>query len=196
MKRRALLGAALALPAHAFPDRPVRLLVPYGAGNVTDLCGRALADALSAAWPQRVVVQNLPGAGGTLGVAAAARAAPDGHTLVLSAMAAVTVAPHLQPLPYDPLVDLAPLGLVAVTRGALAVHPALAATTLAELAAEARARPLFYYSAGPGTLPHLNMELVNQALRTHIEHVPYRTSAAGLADLLAGRVQLPWTPRA
>ncbi len=192
VKRRALLAGMLALPglARAFPERPVRLIIPYGAGNVTDICGRALADALTAAWPQRVVVENLPGAGGTLGVAAAARAAPDGHTLVLSAMAAVTVSPHLQSLPYDPLTDLAPLSLVAVTRGALAVHPALAVGSLAELAAEAGRRQLFYYSAGPGTLPHLNMELLNQALGTRMEHVPYRTSAAGLADLLAGRVQL------
>ncbi len=192
MKRRAALAGMLALPglARAYPDRPVRLIIPYGAGNVTDICGRALADALSAEWPQRVVVENLAGAGGTLGVAAAARAAPDGHTLVLSAMAALTVSPHLQALPYDPLADLAPLSLVAVTRGALVVHPALAVRDLAELAAEARRRPLFYYSAGPGTLPHLNMELLNQAMGTRMEHVPYRTSAAGLADLLAGRVQL------
>jgi tripartite-type tricarboxylate transporter receptor subunit TctC len=171
----------------------VRLVVPYGAGNVTDQLGRLLAEALSRRWPQRVVVENLPGAGGTLGVAAVARAAPDGHTLVLAAMAAMTVTPQLQrgQVGYDPLADLAPIGLVAVTRGALAVHPALPARNLEELAAQARrAGPVFYYSAGSGTLPHLNMELLKAALDAPLEHVPYRTSAAGLADLLAGRVQV------
>ncbi|MBL6457280.1 tripartite tricarboxylate transporter substrate binding protein [Belnapia sp. T6] len=197
MRRRGLLAGAALLPAVAraqgFPQRPVRLIVPYGAGNVTDIAGRALAEALGSRWPQRVVVENMPGAGGTLGVAAAARAAPDGHVLVLSAMAALTVTPHLQPqLGYDPLADLAPIGLVAVTRGALAAFPGLRAGNLAELLAEARrAGPFFYYSAGSGTLPHLNMELLKAELgNPPLEHVPYRTSAAGLADLLAGRVQL------
>jgi tripartite-type tricarboxylate transporter receptor subunit TctC len=198
-RRLGLIAGAALLPLAAraqgggFPQRPVRLIVPYGAGNVTDIAGRALAEALSGLWPQRVVVENLPGAGGTLGVAAAARAAPDGHILVLSAMAALAVTPHLQPqIGYDPLADLTPVGLVAVTRGALAVLPDLAARNLAELAAEARRTgPLFYYSAGSGTLPHLNMELLKAALGDPpLEHVPYRTSAAGLADMLAGRVQL------
>lgn len=190
--RRAL--AALATPAFAqtFPRRPVRLLVPYGPGNVTDQVARALADALSAHWPQRVVVENLAGAGGALGVATASRAAPDGHTLVLSAMAALTVTPHLGQAGYDPLTDFTPIGLVAVTRGVMAAHPALRGRDLAEIAAFARqgAPPIFYYSAGAGTLPHLNMELIKAALDAPFEHVPYRTSAAGLADLLAGRVQL------
>jgi tripartite-type tricarboxylate transporter receptor subunit TctC len=200
--RRGLLLAVAGVAAAAgaaraqgeFPQRPVRLVVPYGAGNVTDQVARALAEALSARWPQRVVVENLPGAGGALGVAAVARAAPDGHTLVLSAMAALAVTPHLMrgQARYDPLVDLSPVGLVAATRGALVAHPTLPVRGLDELAAHARrAGPVFYYSAGSGTLPHLNMELLKAALGgAPIEHVPYRTSAAGLADLLAGRVQL------
>jgi len=196
--RRGLLAAA-ALPlartarAQGFPQRPVRLIVPYGAGNVTDQVGRALADVLSQRWPQRIVVENLPGAGGALGIAAAIRAAPDGHTLVLSAMAALAVTPHLRrgQAGYDPLTDLAPIGLVAVTRGVLAATPALPVRSLAELAPYAhRSGPMFYYSAGAGTLPHLNMELLKAALDAPLEHVPYRTSAAGLADLMAGRVQL------
>lgn len=198
--RRGLLVAAAAaaateaVQAQDFPQRPVRLVVPYGAGNVTDQVARVLAEALSQRWPQRVVVENMPGAGGALGVAAAARAAPDGHTLVLSAMAALTVTPHLRrgQVGYDPLTDLAPIGLVAVTRVALAAHPALPVRGLDELAAYARrAGPVFYYSAGSGTLPHLNMELLKAALGgVPLEHAPYRSSAAGLSDLLAGRVQL------
>ena len=186
--RRALPWLALPAMAQVFPARPVRLLVPYGPGNVTDLVGRALADALSTVWPQRVVVENLPGAGGALGVGTAARAAPDGYTLVLSAMAALTVTPHLTRAGYDPLTDLTPIGLVGITRGALAAHPAAPGPDLAALARAPG--PVFYYSAGAGTLPHLNMELLKAALGAPFEHVPYRTSAAGLADLLAGRVQL------
>lgn len=193
--RRMLALAGLASPALAqeFPGRPLRLIVPYGAGNVTDVAARALADALSRIWPQRVVVENIPGAGGALGVAAAARAVPDGHTLVLSAMAALAITPHLSRgrAGYDPLVDLTPIGLLAVTRGALVVNPGLPVRDVAGLAAHAHAAgPLFYYSAGSGTLPHLNMEILRAALDAPLEHVPYRTSAAGLADLLAGRVQL------
>ncbi len=193
--RRALALAGLASPALAqdVPGRPVRLIVPYGAGNVTDVVGRALADALSRIWSQRVVVENIPGAGGALGVAAAARAAPDGDTLVLSALAALAITPQLSRgrAGYDPLLDLAPIGLVAMTRSALVVNPALPVREFSGLAAHARAAgPLFYYSAGSGTLPHLNMEILKAALDAPLEHVPYRTSAAGLADLLAGRVQL------
>lgn len=186
--RRALPWLALPALAQSFPARPVRLLVPYGPGNVTDLVGRALADALSTLWPQRVVVENLPGAGGALGVGAASRAAPDGHTLVLSAMAALAVTPHLTRAGYDPLTDLTPIGLVAITRGALVAHPTAPGPDLAALARAPG--PIFYYTAGAGTLPHLNMELLKTALGAPFEHVPYRTSAAGLADLLAGRVQL------
>jgi tripartite-type tricarboxylate transporter receptor subunit TctC len=157
------------------------------------VAARALADALSRAWPQRVAVETILGAGGELGVAAATHAAPDGETLLLSALAALAITPHLSRggARYDPLVDLTPIGLVAMTRGALVVNPALPVRDVAGLAAHARdAGPLFYYSAGSGSLPHLNMEILKAALNAPLEHVPYRTSAAGLADLLAGRVQL------
>jgi len=199
IRRRPLIAAAaaLALPAHAqtgaWPSRPLRLIVPYGAGNVTDVVARLLADDLGTRLGQNVVVENLPGAGGTIGTAAIVRAAPDGYTLGLVAKAAVAVIPQMmRNPPYDPLRDLQPLGPVVVTGGSfLALHPSVPARSLAELVATVKAgnpSPFFYYSAGSGTFPHLNMEALRLHLGFPAEHVPYRSSAAGLADLLAGRV--------
>ncbi|WP_137125582.1 tripartite tricarboxylate transporter substrate binding protein [Roseomonas sp. HF4] len=199
IRRRPLLaaaGAALALPARAqadWPNRPLRLIVPYGAGNVTDVVARLLADDLGTRLGQNVVVENLPGAGGTIGTAALVRAAPDGYTIGLVAKAAVAVIPQMmRNPPYDPLRDLEPLGPVVVTGGSfLTLHPSVPATSVAELVATVKAgnpSPFFYYSAGSGTFPHLNMEALRLHLGFAAEHVPYRSSAAGLADLLAGRV--------
>ena len=205
--RRGLLVAAAAaaateaVQAQDFPQRPVRLVVPYGAGNVTDQVARVLAEALSGRWPQRVVVENMPGAGGALGVAAAARAAPDGHTLVLSAMAALTVTPHLRrgQVGYDPLADLAPIGLVAVTRVALAAHPALPVRGLDELAAHARrAGPVFYYSAGSGTLAAPEHGAAQGRARRRAARaraVPEQRGGAGPTCWRAG-CSSPWTPPA
>ncbi|WP_137179588.1 tripartite tricarboxylate transporter substrate binding protein [Roseomonas sp. AR75] len=197
--RRAVLslGALLAAPsvarAQAWPSRPVRFVVPYGAGNQADQVARVLADALAARWGQRLVVENLPGAGGAIGVAQIARAAPDGYTIGLIAIAALAITPHIQAAPYDPLTDLAPLGAVTVSRSALVVHPSLPVNTLAELVALARQRsgdPLFFSSPGIGTIPHLNMEMLARALAFPAHHVPYRTAGAATADLVAGRVQM------
>lgn len=196
--RRTLIAASsgLALPAHAqsqWPARPLRMIVPYGAGNVTDVVARVLAEDLTGRLGQTVVVENMPGAGGTIGTTAIFRAAPDGYTFGLVAMAAVAVIPQMmRNPPYDPLRDLEPVAPVVVTGGSfLAVHSSVPAHTLSELVATVRARspsPFFYYSSGSGTIPHLNMEALRLRLDFPAEHVPYRTSAAGLADLLAGRV--------
>lgn len=199
-RRRSLLAAAgaLALPARlaaqgTWPTRPVRLVVPYGAGNLADHVARVLADDLSQRWGQRVVADNQPGAGGAIGVQQAARAAPDGYTLALVAMAALVITPHMSRAPYDPLRDLTPVAGVTVSSGTLTLRAELGLRTLPDFVAAARARPagdpFFYYSAGNGTVPHLNMEILRSALDFPAQHVPYRTSPAGLADLLAGRVQ-------
>ena len=191
-------GAALAAPrlarAQAWPSRPIRFIVPYGAGNQADQVARVLADALAEKWGQRLVVENLPGAGGAIGVAAIARAAPDGYSFGLIAIAALAITPHMQKAPYDPLSDFTPLSGVTVSRAALAVHPDLAARDLAGLVALARSRasgdPLFYCSPGSGTVGHLNLEMLTRALDFPAQHVPYRTAAAGIADLMAGRVHM------
>jgi tripartite-type tricarboxylate transporter receptor subunit TctC len=198
--RRTVLAtaAALALPGRlaaqgTWPNRPVRFIVPYGAGNLADHVARVLADDLSQRWGQRVVADNQPGAGGAIGVAQIARAAPDGYTLGLVAMAALVITPHMARAPYDPLRDLTPVAGVTVASGTLTLRADLGLRTLPDFVAAARARPasdpFFYYSAGNGTVPHLNMEILSRALDFPAQHVPYRTSAAGLADLLAGRVQ-------
>lgn len=197
-RRRAFaLGVATALArpalAQAWPARPVRLIVPYGAGNQADQVARVLAEALSARWAQRVMVDNQAGAGGNIGVSMIARAAPDGYTLGLIAIAALAITPHLQPTPYVPLADFTPLASVSVSRGALVVHHALPVHTMPELVAFARSRagnPLFFCSAGTGTIPHLSIEMLRRTLDFPAIHVPYRTAAAGVTDLAAGRVQI------
>jgi len=195
--RRGAIGltmAGLARPALAqgWPTRPVRFIVPYGAGNQADQVARVLADGLSARWGQRLVVDNQAGAGGGIGVSMIARAAPDGYTLGFIAIAALAITPHLQPTPYDPLNDFTGIAAVSVSRQALVVNDALPARSVAELVALARSRandPLFFYSPGTGTIPHLNAELFRKALDFPATHVPYRTAAAGVTDLVAGRVQ-------
>ncbi len=198
--RRALLGLGLSAPSIACaqgwqPGRAVRLITPYGPGNVADQVARLLAEDLSRRWGQRVVVDNQPGAGGALGVAQIARAPADGSVLGFIAVAALTIIPHMMKTrQYDPLEDILPIGGVSVSRSAIAVHPGLPVRTLADLVAHARARPasdpLTYYSAGNGTVPHLGVEQMRRELDFPAQHVPYRTSGAGLTDLLAGRVHL------
>ncbi|MGH8620232.1 MAG: Bug family tripartite tricarboxylate transporter substrate binding protein [Burkholderiales bacterium] len=201
MKRRQLLALPAALllargaraQAEAWPARPVRMLVPYGAGNQADQVARVLAEHLSQRWNQRVVVDNLPGAGGALGTAQLVRAPADGYTLGVVAVAALAITPHLtKPAPYDPPRDLTPVAGVTASRTFLVVRTDLPARNLAEFVALARARPadklLVYYSAGNGTIPHLNTELLARALDFRALHVPYRASSAGVVDLIAGRI--------
>jgi tripartite-type tricarboxylate transporter receptor subunit TctC len=191
------VGAAHAqAPAAAWaPTRPVRLVTPYGAGNVADQVARILAEELSQRWSQRVVVDNQPGAGGVIGTSQVVRAAADGTTLGFIAIAALAIVPHLmRQAPYDPLSDVVAIHGVSVSRSAIAVNSELPVRSLVDLATYARARPpgdpLAYYSAGTGTVPHLNLEQLRRELDFPAEHIPYRTSGAGLADLIAGRVQM------
>jgi tripartite-type tricarboxylate transporter receptor subunit TctC len=170
-------------------------VTPYGAGNVADQVARIIAEELSRRWGVAVVVDNQPGAGGVVGTAQIARAAPDGTTLGLIAIAALAIVPHMmRQRAYDPLADIVPIGGVTVSRSLLAVHPDLPVQSAAELVAYARSRraddPMTYYSAGSGTVPHLGVEQMRRELSFAAQHVPYRTSGAGLADLLAGRVQM------
>ncbi|MGG5808544.1 Bug family tripartite tricarboxylate transporter substrate binding protein [Falsiroseomonas sp. CW058] len=200
--RRGVLGlGAAALAAGGAraqgwqPARPVRLVTPYGPGNVADQVARLVAEELSRRWGQRVVVDNQPGAGGALGVAQIARAPADGTVLGFIAVAALAIIPHMmRARTYEPLEDIVPIAGASVSRSAIVVHPALPVRSVTELVAHARARPagdpLAYYSAGNGTVPHLAVEQMRRVLDFPAQHVPYRTSGAGVADLLAGRVQL------
>lgn len=194
-----LLSAMAAMPVHvaaqaeAWPTRPVRLIVPYGAGNVADHVARLLAEDLSKRWGQRVVVDNVPGAGGAIGAAQIARAPADGYTMGLIALAAMAIVPNINKnTPYDPLRDLMPVAGVTISRGFITVRAALPVKTLAELTAYARGRgdanPLLYSSPGNGTVPHLAGAALVKALGFPAQHVPYRTSAASITDMLGGRI--------
>jgi tripartite-type tricarboxylate transporter receptor subunit TctC len=202
MRRRQLLavtaagfpGLAAAQPARTAAP-PSRFIVPYGAGNITDQVARVLADALAPRWGGRLVVDNQPGAAGMLGTLNLIRAPADGSTFAMISVAALAIAPHLaKPARYDPFTDLTPIAGVSVSSAYLAVNAAMPVRSLAELVAYARARPesdpLFYYSPGNASVPHLNLEGLRRALDFPMQHVPYRTSAAGNTDLLANRVQV------
>ncbi|MEO3471814.1 tripartite tricarboxylate transporter substrate binding protein [Roseomonas sp. CAU 1739] len=197
--RRALLAACAAVPTLARGQGvrgTTKMIVPYGAGNITDQVARVFVDALAARGGRQLVVDNQPGAGGTLGAYNLVRAPADGSTLGMVSAAALTIAPHAarQAVRYDPFTDLIPAAGVYVSSAYLAVNAALPVTNLAELVAYARARPadnpLFYCSPGNATVPHLNIETLRRGLDFPAQHVPYRTSAAANTDLLANRVQM------
>lgn len=201
MRRFFMLAAGIALvawagaapAAAAWPERPVTLVVPFGASSPADIIGRLLAERLAAAWGQPVVVQNLPGASATIGVDRVAKASPDGHTIGLTGDGAMVVRISMDPpIPYDPRRDLAPISLLLRTRNVLVVNPDVPATTLAELVALARARPgqLSYGHSGVGFSTHLGMEILKQAAGIDITAVPYANEGQMYADLRAGRVQM------
>lgn len=182
-----------------FPTKPVRLIIPYAAGNVTDVVGREVARELGQRWGQSVVVANMAGAGGAIGAAAGARAAPDGYSLTLVAMSALAITPRLTKggVSYDPIRDFSPIGMVATPYAFLAVSSKLPVRTVQELVSFARSKPgepLFYLNPGIGTLSHLNMELLRRALDFPTQGVVYKGSTEGMTDLLAGRLHLTIDP--
>lgn len=197
MRRRAFLAAALAaaLPARAewSPARPLRIVVPFAPGGQPDVVARALAEPLAKALGQPVIVENRPGAGGNIAAEAVARAAPDGHTLLLGTNGPLAVSPALyRNLPYDPLRDLAAVTMVGTSPNLIAVHPSLEASTLAQLVARAKAEPgkLNFASVGKGSISQLSMELLNGVAGIRTVHIPYNGGAPAVAALLAGDVQV------
>ncbi len=186
----ALAGAAT---AQTFPNRPVRLIVTYTAGGPADIAARALAQKLSEAWRQQVVVDNRAGAGGIIGTDLAAKAAPDGYTLLHGTAAGLIINPLLvKKLPYDTFRDFAPVSMVVIVPQLLVVHPGVPAATLKELLTLARSRPgqLNYASVGVGSPNHLGMELLKSMAGVDMVHVPYKGATPAMADLIAGQVQL------
>lgn len=190
----AILLAALALPltgaAQNYPSGPMRVVVPYPPGGGTDILGRLLAQKLNEAWGQPVVVDNRPGANGTLGAAFVAKAAGDGQTMLI-VPAGYAANPGLyKHLPYDQTRELAPVSRLASGPLVLVVHPSLPAKSVKELIALARARPgeINFGSAGSGSLPHLSAELFNSMSNIRMVHIPYKGAGAAVIDLLAGRV--------
>jgi tripartite-type tricarboxylate transporter receptor subunit TctC len=184
--------AARAQQQPGWPTRTITLVAPYPPGGTTDLSARPVAQKLTEILGQTVVVENRPGAGGSIGAAHVARSAPDGYTLLLFPTAILTISPHIMSLPYDPAKDLMPVAMVSVAYGVVAAHPSVPFRDVQGLIAYARANPgrLRFGSAGNGTITQLSGELFADATGIQIEHVPYRGSAPSLTDLLANRVQL------
>ncbi len=198
MQRRHLLLAPLAAAVAGaqaqadFPNRSLKLVVPYAAGGIADLLGRLIAEKLGAIYKQTVVIENRPGAGGHVGGEQVAKAAPDGYTLVLATIAHNGAASMYKGLKYDPATELQPLVLVAESAGVLIVNPAVPARTVADFIALAKAQPgkLNYASAGNGSAIHMASELFKHLTATDLVHVPYKGSAPAMTDLLGGQVQL------
>ncbi|WP_027554236.1 tripartite tricarboxylate transporter substrate binding protein [Bradyrhizobium sp. Cp5.3] len=179
--------------ADDFPAHVVTIVSPYQAGGTNDLIARILAQKLSARWGRSVVVENRPGANGGIGVAAVARAAPDGHTLLAIASSALTINPALYPkLPYKVDRDLAPISQTGSVPNVLVVNPDVDATGVQALIALAKATPgkLAYASQGNGSNGHATGELFKQRAQIELLHVPYKGSAPAIQDLLGSQVQL------
>jgi len=189
-----LLGAALSLSAHAaYPDKPIRWIVPFPPGGAMDGIARTLAEQLARKFGQAVVVENRSGAGGNVGVEVAAKAPADGYTMVITSIGMVTNRHLYAKLSYDPLKDFAPVSQLAVVPNMLVVNPGnVKARSLRDLIAEAKAKPgkMTYASAGNGTSVHLAGELFNSMAGTQIIHVPYRGSGPAVSDLLGGQVDM------
>jgi tripartite-type tricarboxylate transporter receptor subunit TctC len=196
----ALAGAPLARTAAAqpwAPERPVRLLVGFAAGGSTDVTARLMAQALGERLGQPVVVENRPGAGGNIAAEAAARSAPDGHTLLMGTSGVLAANPALyRSVPFDPLRDFAPISQVAFIPNLVVVHPDFPARDLPGLVAHARAHPgeVHYGSAGTGTSLHLAGALLAARAGIELVHVPYRGGAPAATDLLSGKIQMSASP--
>jgi len=186
----ALIGSATLASAQAYPTRPVTLVVPFPPGGGTDTGARIVAQRLSVKWGQQVVVDNRPGAGSIIGNELVAHAKPDGYTLLMGISTLAILPATRKKLPYNALTDLAPITQTVAAPNILVVHPSLPVTTVKQLIAFAKKHPgeLNYASAGPGTNPHLVMELFLNMTHTNMVHIPYKGLGPALVDLMTGRV--------
>jgi tripartite-type tricarboxylate transporter receptor subunit TctC len=194
--RRALLGLALALPFIAaaraeYPERPIRLVVPFPPGGVSDVVARLLAERMTGDLGQQVIVENKAGAGSVIGAEAVAKSPTDGYTILLTTPAHTINAAMRAAMPYDTERDLAPVAIVGQVPMLLVSHPSLPVSDFAGFVDHARRNPgkINVSHAGNGTLPHVTMELLMVRERMQVTNVPYRGAAPALADLVAGQVQ-------
>jgi tripartite-type tricarboxylate transporter receptor subunit TctC len=186
-----LLSPALA-SAQEFPDKPIKLIVPFPAGGPNDVIARVIGQRMSELLKQPVIIDNRGGAGGVLGTDVLAKSKPDGTTIAISSLGALVISPSLEKVAYDTLTDLQPVTLVAKVPEMLVVATSVPATNMKELVALATAQPgkLNFASSGPGSLPHLAGELLKLTARIDIVHVPYRGAAPAVNDLLGQQVQM------
>lgn len=191
--------AGLPLPAQAqaaFPSKPIRLIVPFTPGGVTDTSGRIVAEYLGKRMGQQVNVDNRPGASGNIGTQAAAAAEPDGHTLVLAFDGTMVINPHVfAKVPFDTLRDFAPVGKIGDAVLILVAHPGLAAKNLKDVVAlsKAQAGGLSYGTSGTGGTPHLAGELLKQRTGANLTHIPYKGGGQAMTDVLGGTIPLVYT---
>ncbi len=189
----ACAGAHVSAADTPFPSRPIRFIVPNGAGGTTDLVARSVAPKLADMLSQQVVIDNRPGSGGILGTEIVAKAAPDGHTLLMGTIGNIAISPALyRKLAYDSLRDFAPVTQLASAAYMVLLHPSVVAKSMKELAALAKAKPgaLNFASAGSGTGSHLAAELFKSMAGVDIVHVPYKGGSPAMTDVIAGQVQL------
>jgi tripartite-type tricarboxylate transporter receptor subunit TctC len=187
----AALLAPLTASAQQYPVKPIRLIIPFGPGGTNDILGRLVAQKISENVGQQVIPDNRGGAGGSIGVEAAARSAPDGYTIVIGHIGTLAVNPTLYTkLGYDPLRDLEPITMIAKLPNLMAIHPSLPAKNVAEFVKLARGKPgaLAYGSGGTGGAGHLATEYFKLLTKTDIIHVPYRSTGLAVIDVLSGQV--------
>ena len=196
---RALALLTFAAPALAaqtegdYPNRSIRLVVPFVAGGSTDIVARLVAQKLTEAWDKQVVVDNRSGANGAIGMEIVARATPDGHTLVLGYIANLGTGPALNPkLPYDAIKDFAPISHIVSAPSIAVIHPGIAAKNLQELLALARVKPgaIAFGTAAIGSIGHLTGELLNRLAKVQMTHVPYKGGGQAVIDVVAGQIPM------
>ena len=186
----ALTSVAGAAFAQQYPNRPVKVVVPWPPGQATDLAARIVAQKLQEALGQAFVIENKPGAGGAIGTEAVVKSAPDGYTLLAASSGPISIMPNLQKTPYDPIRDFAPISVVAAVPFALITHPSFPAANAKEFVALVRANPGKYSfsSSGTGATAHLFGELFNSMAQLQALHVPYKGSAPAMTDLMNGQI--------
>jgi tripartite-type tricarboxylate transporter receptor subunit TctC len=186
------IGVSNAQPASSYPDKPIRFIVPFPPGGPADIQSRIIGQKMSLRWKQPVVIDNKPGAGGSIGVEMVSRAPADGYTLLYTTSGPISVNPSMSNSSFDSLRDLAPISLTSTLSSVMVVNPSLNIKTVAELISYAKANPdkLNYASSGNGSTSHLAMEQFNRMAGVKITRIPYKGAAPAINDLLGGNVQV------
>ena len=190
------LGVSSVYADDVFPSKPIKIIVPFTPGGSPDILARAIGQKITEATGVSVIVENVPGAGGTIGAERVAKANPDGYTLLMGHVGTLAVAPSVYPqLAYDPIKSFVPVALVAKVPNVLAVNPAMPVNSIPELVSYLRANPgkVNYGSGGNGSAAHLATEYFKMSTQTFIVHVPYRGTSPAVVDTVAGQIQLVFT---
>ena len=192
-----IVGLAVSLAAHAqYPEKPIRLIVPFAPGGVTDTSGRVIAEALAKRLGQSIVVENKAGASGNIGTQQVATAAPDGYTLVLGFDGTLVINPHVfSNFPIDVMTDLAPVGMIGDATLILVAHPSFPAKTVSALIEHSKTQPggLSFGTSGVGGTPHIAGELLKQRTGANLTHIPYKGGGPAMTDALGGNIPLVYT---